>query len=236
MNFTMFAWLQKNKINKVEKVGNDEWAQLIIKFEYLQKLDIETVEKLKTLVNTVINKPFVAEAINNLKRAEVLFIVTQACVLTLNLGEEWLNEWQSILIETDKDAKFKLNNYDHFGASYLAVLSAIIDGLNGKRNGIPPMHSSLNKEQWETIFNDAMHDFKSRIASGPKNEILFDECAADSLANFFSIMSEVFFIAPDTIRCAYPDVYNQLMVFYRQNTAIQQNMNTNNTYKGMFEK
>ena len=46
-----------------------------------------------------------------------------------------------------------------------------------------------------------------------------DEYAAESPAEFFAVMSEVFFESPPIARQIYPDVYAQLAQFYRQDPA-----------------
>ena len=46
-----------------------------------------------------------------------------------------------------------------------------------------------------------------------------DPYAADSPAEFFAVLSEVFFAAPSTLRDDYPDVYRQFATFYRQDPA-----------------
>lgn len=43
-----------------------------------------------------------------------------------------------------------------------------------------------------------------------------DPYAAESPAEFFSVVSEVFFEMPDVLAEVYPAVYEQMRLFYRQ--------------------
>ncbi|MBP5150737.1 zinc-dependent peptidase, partial [Pseudomonas protegens] len=48
-------------------------------------------------------------------------------------------------------------------------------------------------------------------------ETAIDPYAAENPAEFFAVTSEYFFSAPDLLVAAYPKVYAQLQLFYRQN-------------------
>ena len=237
LNF-MIEWLKQLKFpknNKIETISDGEWAAIIAQLAYIQCLDEEDSKKLRGLADELLNFDVIINANASVPRDKLLSIATQACILVLNLGTEWLSGWNTL--ENNPDAEgILVNGKVGFGVDYLAILSSTIDALEGTANGIPPMHSSLEKAQWESVLLDAYNDFKMRVESGPENEILFDKVATKNLANFFSIMTETFFVSPDRVRCAYPDVYQNLVLFYRQNPAIQQNMNTQNTYGSLFKK
>jgi len=46
-----------------------------------------------------------------------------------------------------------------------------------------------------------------------------DPYAAESASEFFAVASEAFFETPELLGPAYPDVYAQLKLFYRQDPA-----------------
>ncbi|MNP78841.1 Protein MtfA [compost metagenome] len=50
----------------------------------------------------------------------------------------------------------------------------------------------------------------------PDAETAIDPYAAENPAEFFAVTSEYFFSAPDLLQQAYPQVYQQLSLFYRQ--------------------
>ena len=48
-----------------------------------------------------------------------------------------------------------------------------------------------------------------------------DPYGATSPAEFFAVVSELFFELPHRLRAVYPDVYAQLAAFYRQDPALR---------------
>jgi Mlc titration factor MtfA (ptsG expression regulator) len=92
-----------------------------------------------------------------------------------------------------------------------------IDMLNGDANGFPPLHKDMNRAQWADAFGKAYEHFCKRVDDWEDNVI--DDYAAESPGEFFAVMSEAFFEKPQAVRCAYPDVYAQLALFYRQDPA-----------------
>ena len=50
----------------------------------------------------------------------------------------------------------------------------------------------------------------------PDAQTAIDPYAAEDPAEFFAVTSEYFFTAPDLLHEAYPAVYRQLQLFYRQ--------------------
>jgi len=89
-----------------------------------------------------------------------------------------------------------------------------LDMLNGEPNGFPPLHAGMQRASWANAFAAAYEDFCRKVDDGYQTEI--DEYAAESPAEFFAVMSEAFFESPEAVRGAYPDVYAQLALFYRQ--------------------
>ncbi|HEV7801565.1 MAG TPA: M90 family metallopeptidase [Burkholderiales bacterium] len=103
------------------------------------------------------------------------------------------------------------------GSAYNVVIHEFahkLDMLNGEPNGFPPLHADMSRARWSGAFSAAYEDFCRKIDSGIESEI--DEYAAESPAEFFAVMSEVFFESPVAASAAYPDVYAQLAQFYRQ--------------------
>lgn len=89
-----------------------------------------------------------------------------------------------------------------------------LDMRNGSANGRPPLHSGMNPEGWGHDFQTAYDDFCRRVDGG--EETVIDPYAAESPAEFFAVLSEYFFEAPDVLHQAYPAVYGQLRCFYLQ--------------------
>lgn len=89
-----------------------------------------------------------------------------------------------------------------------------LDMLNGKANGFPPLHKTMSIQQWTDVFSHAYADFKMRIQQ--HDPIPINHYAATSPAEFFAVFSEYFFEKPAIIKQYYPDVYELLVRFYRQ--------------------
>jgi len=87
-----------------------------------------------------------------------------------------------------------------------------LDMLNGRANGFPPLHSGMNVHTWSEVFTRAYEDFRQRIDRG--EHLLIDPYGATEPAEFFAVLSEVYFETPQVLRNTYPDVYEQLHAFY----------------------
>jgi len=92
-----------------------------------------------------------------------------------------------------------------------------IDMRDGEANGCPPLPPSLSKQSWNKALTAAYDDFCARVDRDEDPEI--DPYAAESPAEFFAVLSEVFFADPLLLRGEYPDVYAQFAAFYRQDPA-----------------
>jgi Mlc titration factor MtfA (ptsG expression regulator) len=92
-----------------------------------------------------------------------------------------------------------------------------IDMLNGDANGFPPLHKDMNRGAWADVFGKAYEHFCKRVDDWEDTAI--DEYAAESPGEFFAVISEVFIETPQVVRAEYPEVYAQLVQFYRQDPA-----------------
>lgn len=92
-----------------------------------------------------------------------------------------------------------------------------IDMLNGDANGFPPLHKDMSRQQWANAFSQAYEHFCKRVDDWEDTPI--DEYAAESPGEFFAVISEVFIETPQVVRDTYPEVYRQLVQFYRQDPA-----------------
>ncbi len=89
-----------------------------------------------------------------------------------------------------------------------------LDMLNGAANGMPPLHSDMNRHDWTRIFNHAYEQLRVRIDQQLSTDI--DPYAAENPAEFFAVLSEAFFRLPIQLHHDHPDLYDQLRLFYRQ--------------------
>jgi len=89
-----------------------------------------------------------------------------------------------------------------------------LDMQTGDANCFPPLHANMNSAEWFEVFSEGFKDFKDKCNRGERIGI---SCyAATSPAEFFAVLSEVFFERPDIIWQYYADVYQQLRLYYLQ--------------------
>ena len=92
-----------------------------------------------------------------------------------------------------------------------------IDMRSGEANGCPPLPPEMPPRRWQRTMMTAYEHFQSRVQDGEETAI--DPYAADSPAEFFAVLSEVFFADPSLLQGEYPSVYRLFAWFYRQDPA-----------------
>jgi hypothetical protein len=92
-----------------------------------------------------------------------------------------------------------------------------LDMRDGDANGCPPLDPPLDAHTWKATLTAAYDDFAARVDRDEATPI--DPYAADSPAEFFAVLAEVFFASPATLVAEYPAVYRQLATFFRQDPA-----------------
>jgi Mlc titration factor MtfA (ptsG expression regulator) len=106
------------------------------------------------------------------------------------------------------------------GAGYNVVIHEFahkLDMLNGDANGFPPLHADMSRQAWSEAFSKAYADF---CRSVDEDEVIkVDSYAAENPAEFFAVMSEAFFEMPLVVKLHFRSVYEQLVLFYRQDPA-----------------
>jgi Mlc titration factor MtfA (ptsG expression regulator) len=140
-------------------------------------------------------------------------------------GEAWLGgpvllSYEDVAMSADEDMRV---------AGYNVVIHEFahkLDMRNGDPTGFPPLHAGMSPRQWRLAFSAAFEDFGQRVDAAdalPKRKaqaaldaLPIDPYAAQSPAEFFAVASEAFFETPELLRPAYPQVYEQLRLFYRQ--------------------
>lgn len=94
-----------------------------------------------------------------------------------------------------------------------------LDMLNGSANGQPPLHANMSPAAWYDAFESAYKQLNQQIHSGHKTH--FNPYAATHPAEFFAVCTEYFFEAPHQLKKRFPNVYQQLVLFYRQDPDSQ---------------
>jgi len=175
-----------------------------------------------------------------------LSVALQACLPVLNLGLDWYDGWVGVVLYPgdfiiprklmDEDGVVHefddgvlgeaweggpvliswFDNPAEAGDVNIVIheFAHKLDMGNGAVDGIPALHENMTRRAWIAAFEPAFLDFRRRIDAGENTAI--DPYAAESPAEFFAVVSEVFFEIPDLLLGEYPAVFEQLCNFYRQ--------------------
>ena len=101
-----------------------------------------------------------------------------------------------------------------------------LDMLNGEADGVPPLATDLPRQEWEQTLQAAFDDFCAKVETAEmrarqddtpwEESLALDPYASESPGEFFAVLSETFFEAPDILHAEYPALYNLFSRFYRQ--------------------
>ena len=92
-----------------------------------------------------------------------------------------------------------------------------LDMRNGEANRFPPLPAEIRTHEWQRAMAAAYEHFCARVDAGEETAI--DPYAAESPAEFFAVLSEVFFAEPVLLLREYPEVYALFRRYYRQDPA-----------------
>jgi Mlc titration factor MtfA (ptsG expression regulator) len=177
-----------------------------------------------------------------------LSIAAQACLPVLELGLDWYGGWRGIVVHPG-DFRVRRSELDEDGvlhewddelageampggpvvlswdaAAGDAEINVVIhefahklDMLSGEANGMPPLHAGMDRRAWRAAFDAAYQGFSDALERG--KDTWLDPYAAEHPSEFFAVISEAFFQQGAETRRRYPDVYDQLKLFYRQDPA-----------------
>jgi len=102
-----------------------------------------------------------------------------------------------------------------------------LDMLADGPNGSPPLHRNMDPARWHAVFTEAWDEMNRQVAAAEaaaegsgeamiELETPIDPYGLENPGEFFSVLSETFFEAPERLKRAWPAVYEQLRLFYRQ--------------------
>jgi Mlc titration factor MtfA (ptsG expression regulator) len=143
-------------------------------------------------------------------------------------GEAWLGgpvilSYEDVAMAAD--AKSRVAGYN----VVIHEFAHKLDMRSGDPNGFPPLHAGMDAKRWKAAFSAAYDHFCARVdaaerlparrAQAALDALPIDPYAAESAGEFFAVSSEAFFETPELLKPAYPAVYGQLALFYRQDPA-----------------
>jgi hypothetical protein len=89
-----------------------------------------------------------------------------------------------------------------------------IDLENGEMDGVPQLESNAHYERWARVFDDAFDKLETQLDAGM--DPVIDDYAAEDDVEFFAVVTESFFETPFALLDEFPEVYEELRSFFRQ--------------------
>lgn len=241
-------WRRKRILRK-HQIEEGLWRRAILSFAFLGELDRDEVARLKQLTLLFLAEKQFAGAHGLQVTDEMrVAIASQACLPILELGLDWYQGWTGIVVYRG-DFRVRRAEVDEHGVvhewddelageampggpvavSWDAAISGAemnvvihefahkIDMSNGEADGLPPLHDDMDRRAWVDAFRHAYEGFCDSLERG--KDTWLDPYAGENRAEFFAVISEAFFVHPIETARRYPDVYDQLRMFYRQHPA-----------------
>jgi Mlc titration factor MtfA (ptsG expression regulator) len=87
-----------------------------------------------------------------------------------------------------------------------------LDALDGSMDGMPPLPTAAMRAAWARDFQQAYEGLCAVVEAG--GETAIDAYAAEGPDEFFAVVSEYWFTAPDLLHSAMPGVAERLAEFY----------------------
>ncbi|MDQ5848549.1 MAG: zinc-dependent peptidase [Pseudomonadota bacterium] len=236
-------WRRKRVLEK-HRIDNDLWAAATSGLTFLPNN-----EKLQELVLLFLaEKEFAGARGLEVTDAMRVSIAAQACLPILELGLDWYSGWTGIVVypgdfrvrRTEMDEDGIVHEWDDELAGEAVPGGPVVlswdaaandpqinvvihefahklDMINGEADGLPPLHPGMDRRAWVAAFEAGFQGFCDALERG--KDTWLDPYAAEHPSEFFAVMSEAFFKEPRETRRRYPDVYEQLRLFYRQDPS-----------------
>ena len=133
-------------------------------------------------------------------------------------GEAWQN---GPVILSWADIHYDVSN-PHSGQNVVIhEIAHKLDMLNGRANGMPPLHTRMIITEWTAAFSQAYQALQTSL--NHHHHTAINPYAASDPAECFAVCSEYFFCAPAILHQYFPELYRQLQLYYRQDPLLRQN-------------
>jgi Mlc titration factor MtfA (ptsG expression regulator) len=240
---------RRRRILEKHAIDEALWRRVVRELPFLAALGADESRRLRELVLLLLaEKEFAGAHGLEVSDAMRLAIAAQACLLILELGLDWYDGWRGIVVypgdfrvprsEMDEDGVVHEWHEDIAGeampggpvalswdaAAHDPEINVVIhefahkiDMANGDADGRPPLHAGMDARAWHDAFTRAYEGFCDAVERG--KDTWLDPYAAEHPSEFFAVLSEAFFEQPRETRRRYPEVYEQLRLFYRQDPA-----------------
>jgi hypothetical protein len=92
-----------------------------------------------------------------------------------------------------------------------------LDGEDGAMDGAPDLGARAKYTSWAHVLGDEFGELSRRVHAGRGSDI--DSYGATNPAEFFAVVTEMFFEKPRAMKQRHRDLYDELAAFYRQDPA-----------------
>ena len=241
------GWLsdwRRRRVLAKHRLDDALWHGVLAKLPFIRE-----TRKLRDLVVLFLaEKEFVGAHGMEVRDAMRVSIAAQACLPVLELGLDWYRGWHGVVVYPG-DFRVRRKEIDEQGvvhewdddlageafpggpvvlswdaAAHDPAMNVVIhefthklDMLNGAADGLPPLHPGMDPAAWTAAFTAAYEGFCDAVERD--RDTWLDPYAAEHPSEFFAVVSESFFTDAAEARRRYPDVYDQLRLFYRQDPA-----------------
>ena len=90
-----------------------------------------------------------------------------------------------------------------------------LDQETGSANGAPWLREPAHRVRWAQVLSQEFQDLQSQLAQGQDG--LIESYAATDAAEFFAVVSELFFERPSALAAAHPALYGEFCGYYGVN-------------------
>jgi MtfA peptidase len=240
---------RRRRVLARHRIDDAVWRDATRALKFIHSLSRAELERLRQLALLFLAEKQFAGAhgieVSDVMRVS---IAVQACLPILELGMDWYSGWSGVVVypgdfrvqrtQVDEDGVVHEWDDDLAGeampggpvvlswdaAAHDPAINVVIhefahklDMLNGAPNGQPPLHPGMDRRAWAAAFTAAYEGFCDALERG--RDTWLDPYAAEHPSEFFAVVSEAFFQEPRETRRRYPEVYDQLKLFYRQDPA-----------------
>jgi len=134
------------------------------------------------------------------------------------LGESWQNgkvilAWDSVesgMADFSDGHNVVLHEFAHQ-----------LDQENGNANGAPLLYTKDSYRIWSKVFSEEFSALQQNLASG--HHSLIDSYGATNPAEFFAVVTEVFFERAQSLQKSHPELFQLLKDYYHVDPRIWQN-------------
>lgn len=130
------------------------------------------------------------------------------------LGESWTSG--AIVLSWDDVVRGAADVHDGHNLVFHEFAHQL-DSEDGGMNGAPFLGSAGRYREWARVLSAEYADLQRSVARG--DQVLIDRYGATNPAEFFAVVTELFFEQPVALRSRYPELYAEFRAFYQQDPA-----------------